>query len=103
MKKLVREWTYDDLSTYGNRRACDGQWSMVLAMCFASFYSTLPKVSKPSLFNRSKRKKQIIERENYVRDNIGNLFNLAEIPNLSIDIETGEIDYGDEEECTSQN
>ena len=43
MMKYVKDFTYDDLKDYGNKRACDGNWSMEIAISFLSFYHSIPR------------------------------------------------------------
>ena len=79
MIKLVKDFTYDDLEDYGNKRACDGNWSMEIAISFFSFYKYIPRG-----FKRKKNK--------YIKEHIGELFNLKDFPNMKIDIESGKIE-----------
>ena len=79
MIKLVKDFTYDDLEDYGNKRACDGNWSMEIAISFFSFYKYIPRG-----FKRKKNK--------YIKEHIGELFNLQDFPNMKIDIESGKIE-----------
>ena len=79
MFKYVKDFTYKDLVDYGNKRACDGNWSMEIAISFLSFYHSIPRG-----FKRKKNK--------YVKEHIGELFNLKDFPNMKIDIESGKIE-----------
>lgn len=79
MSKLVKDFTYDDLEDYGNKRACDGNWSMIIAISFFNFYNSIPRG-----FKRKKNK--------YIKKHIGELFNLKDFPNMKIDIESGKIE-----------
>ena len=82
MKKLVKDFTYKDLQDYGNYRACDGQWDLMLAMTYIDFYRSIPK----PLFNRKKKQNE------YVKKHIHEVFNLETYPNMKIDVETGEVE-----------
>ena len=82
MKKKVVEFTYNDLKEYGNNRACDGKWSLALAMNFMDFCRTIPQ----PFFNRKKKQ------DAYVKQHIHQLFNVEEYPNMAIDIETGDFE-----------
>ena len=73
--KYVRDFTYDDFSAYANKRACDGNWGTQLALICLEFGKSIP------LFRKNK----------YVKNHIGDVFNLKNYPNMQIDIETGEI------------
>lgn len=77
--KYVKDFTYDDLKDYGNKRACDGRWSIAMTSAFISFYHSIPRG-----FKRKKNK--------YIKEHIGELFNLKDFPNMKIDIESGEIE-----------
>lgn len=77
--KLVKDLTYDELSYYGNARACDGRWNAPLAFAFLDFTKHMPRF----LFKK--------KRDKFVREHIGEIFNLEDFPNMLIDIETGEI------------
>ena len=74
----VKDFTYNDLKEYGNRRACDGNWGTILALSMMSFISSIPK-------GRHKKK------DAYVKKHIEEVFNLEDYPNMSININTGEI------------
>ena len=79
MFKYVKDFTYKDLTEYCNNRACDGNWSMKMTISFLSFYHSIPRG-----FKRKKNK--------YIKEHIGELFNLKDFPNMKIDIESGEIE-----------
>ena len=79
MSKLVKDFTYDDIEDYGNKRAYDGNWSMAIAISFFNFYNCIPRG-----FKRKKNK--------YIKEHIGELFNLKDFPNMKIDIESGKIE-----------
>ena len=79
MFKYIKDFTYKDLVDYGNKRACDGHWSIEIMSAFLSFYHSIPKG-----FKRKKNK--------YVKEHIGELFNLKDFPNMKIDIENGKIE-----------
>lgn len=83
MSKLVKDFTYKDLVDYGNNRACDGRWSVEMISAFLSFYHSIPRGLR-----RKKNK--------YVKEHMGELFNLKEFPNMKIDIESGKIEVGEE-------
>ena len=86
MKTLVREWTADDLKTYMNRRACDGNWGFDIATACIDFYHRMPNKK----WYESKRKYK--ERaDQFYREHCDELWNLQDYPNIAIDIETGEI------------
>lgn len=74
----AKDFTYGDLKEYGNRRACDGNWSTLLGLTVLYFMSTVPK---------GKRNKK----DKYVKEHIGEVFNLEDYPNMAINIDTGEI------------
>ena len=76
MKKKVSEWKYKDLNDYANQRACDGNWSIMLATTVISFIQEAHK----HLF-----------KEKYWQKNKHLVFNLEAFPNMEIDIDTGEI------------
>ena len=44
MKKEMKDVTFDEFSEWANRRACDGQWSMLDAMISAEVISEVMKV-----------------------------------------------------------
>lgn len=74
----VKNFTYNDLKEYGNKRACDGNWGTNLGLCVIDFMASIPK---------GKHKKK----DEYVKEHIGEVFNLEDYPNMSINIDTGEI------------
>ena len=53
MKKEMKDVTFDEFSEWANRRACDGQWSMLDAMISAEVISEVMKVK--SIFHRKKK------------------------------------------------
>lgn len=56
MKKEMKNVTFDEFSEWANRRACDGQWSMLTAMVSAEAISEVMKVK--SIFHRKKKRKE---------------------------------------------
>ena len=74
----VKEFTYNDLKAYTNKRACDGSWETQVGLCLIDFMDSIPK---------GKHKKK----DEYVKEHIGELFNLEAYPNMSINIDTGEV------------
>lgn len=74
----VKDFTYNDLKEYGNKRACDGNWDAYLGLHLINFMGSIPK---------GKHKKK----DEYVKEHIGEVFNLENYPNMSINIDTGEI------------
>lgn len=74
----VKDFTYNDLKEYGNKRACDGNWENDLCLCVISFILSIPK---------GKHKKK----DEYVKEHIGEVFNLKDYPSMRINIDTGEL------------
>lgn len=74
----VKDFTYNDLKEYGNKRACDGNWDNVLCLGVIQFMLSIPK---------GKHKKK----DEYVKEHIGEVFNLVDYPDMSINIDTGEV------------
>lgn len=69
MKKAMRDVTFDEFSEWTNRRACDGQWSMLTAIVSSESISEVMKV-KP-LFHRKKKREEAWEKvkaENFTLD-----------------------------------
>ena len=82
--KHIKDWTFQDLQDYMNYRACDGNWSMFMAMAFIEFYETRPH---PIFFKKKKLEK-------WFQEHKGEILNLEANP--IYDIETGE--YVDDKE-----
>lgn len=69
MKKEMKDVTFDEFSEWANRRACDGQWSMLTAMVSSAAILEVMKV-KP-LFRRKKKREEAWEKvkaENFILD-----------------------------------
>ena len=69
MKKEIKDVTFDEFSEWANRRACDGQWSMLDAMISAEVISEVIKVK--SIFHRKKKREEAWEKiktENFMLD-----------------------------------
>ena len=69
MKKEMKDVTFDEFSEWANRRACDGQWSMLDALISAEVISEVMKVK--SIFHRKKKREkawEIIKAENFMLD-----------------------------------
>ena len=69
MKKEMKAVTFDEFSEWANRRACDGQWSMLDAMISAEVISEVMKVK--SIFHRKKKREKAWEKikaENFMLD-----------------------------------
>lgn len=60
MKKEMKNVTFDEFSEWANRRACDGQWSMLDAMISAEAISEVMKVK--SIFHRKKKREEAWEK-----------------------------------------
>ena len=60
MKKEMKDVTFDEFSEWANRRACDGQWSMLDAMISAEVISEVMKVK--SIFHRKKKREKAWEK-----------------------------------------
>jgi hypothetical protein len=87
MKKKVRDLTLDDYKTYCNLRTYDGNWSMEMALICIDFLSKLPK---RKIFENKKKYKAKCEK--IFQDNLHLIWNLEDYPNMSIDINTGQIE-----------
>ena len=81
----VKDFTYNDLKDYANKRASDGNWSTLISIVVLSFVGSIPKGS---------RKKK----DNYIKENIGECFNLKDYPDMCINIDTGEIYKNDDKD-----
>lgn len=69
MKKKMKDVTFDEFSDWANRRACDGQWSMLTAMVSIEAISEVMKVK--SIFHRKKKREEAWEKikaENFMLD-----------------------------------
>lgn len=60
MKKEMKNVTFEEFSEWANRRACDGQWSMLDAMISAEAISEVMKVK--SIFHRKKKREEAWEK-----------------------------------------
>lgn len=60
MKKEMKDITFDEFSEQANRRACDGQQSMLDAMISAEVISEVMKVK--SIFHRKKKREEAWEK-----------------------------------------
>ncbi len=58
--KKIRDVTFEEFSDWANMRACDGCWSMTMAMVSIDVISEVMKV-KP-LFHRKKKREETWER-----------------------------------------
>ena len=56
MKKEMKDVTFDEFSEWANRRACDGQWSMLTAMVSAEAISEVMKVKSILPSKKEKRR-----------------------------------------------
>lgn len=74
----VKDFTYNDLKEYTNKRFCDGNWGFYTSLYILDIIDEVPK---------GKHKKK----DEYVKEHIGEVFNLEKYPNMSINIDTGEI------------
>lgn len=74
----VKDLTYNDIKEYNNKRACDGNWDVHIGFRLINFMGFAPK---------GKHKKK----DEYVKEHIGEVFNLKDYPNMRINIDTGEI------------
>ena len=59
MKKAMKDVTFEEFSEWANRRACDGQWSMLTAIVSSESISEVMKVK--SLFHRKKKREEAWE------------------------------------------
>lgn len=60
MKKEMKDVTFNEFSEWANRRACDGQWSMLDAMISAEAISEVMKVK--SIFHLKKKREEAWEK-----------------------------------------
>ena len=79
----VKDFTFNDLKEYVNKRACDGNWNLDLGVRMINFIISIPK---------GKHKKK----DEFVKEHIGEVFNIEDYPNMSININTGEVYKEDE-------
>ena len=75
--KFVRDWTFKDFQTYCNIRACDGNWSLDIAITCMTLMQDRPKFRVKKWFQKNL--------------NANNVFNIEAYPDLIIDIETGKV------------
>ena len=60
MKKAKKDVTFEEFSDWANMRACDGCWSMTMAMVSIDVISEVMKVNP--LFHRKKKREEAWER-----------------------------------------
>jgi hypothetical protein len=57
MNKPIEEMSYAEFNEYCNDRACDGQWSMQMAIACIGLHDEVETAVKGKLFKRKAREK----------------------------------------------